>query len=250
LLALQLEQPSFFNYDLIDGSTCVFLVAAISAPDLCTKQRDHVWSVNVTGTSEFISNVIGRGARVVFFSSDTVYGDQTTPFDESHYCVPLGAYAEMKHFIEREFENQPLFKTIRLSYVFSRDDRFTQYLRDCANQKQEAEVFHPFNRSVVHRDDVVDGALALALRWNEFPQASINFGGPNTISRIEFAETLRNFPPLSELRFRVVEPGQSFFMSRPRSIPMRSPTLPKLLGRPTRTIEQAASIEFGVLERI
>ncbi len=57
--------------------------------------------MNVTGTSNFIQSVIDRGARVVFFSRDTVYGEREDAFDESAVCNPAGEYAEMKREVEQ-----------------------------------------------------------------------------------------------------------------------------------------------------
>jgi len=200
--------------------------------------------VNVTGTSECISRAIERGGRVVFFSSDTVYGERNDIFDEDAESNPAGEYAEMKHEVEMRFLGNPLFKVIRLSYVFSREDKFTKYLSGCAKRGEEAELFHPFYRAIVHRDDIVDGALALARRWEDFPQQIINFGGPEVLSRLDFAESLKRIA-LPDLRYRVTEPGDEFFKNRPRVIAMSSNLLPKLLGRPSLRLAEAMKIEFA-----
>ena len=243
LLSLRLERPDDFDYSLIQPADVVLLSAAISAPDICAREHDRAWAVNVTGTSEFIAKVMTRGGRVVFFSSDTVYGERGDAFDETAKSNPAGEYAEMKAGVEKRFLGNPLFKSIRLSYVFSREDKFTKYLSGCAERSEEAELFHPFYRAIVHRDDVVEGALALAQRWDEFPQQVINFGGLEVLSRIDFAECFQRIA-LPSLRFRVTEPGDEFFKNRPRVIAMSSDILPKLLGRPSRTLAEAARVEF------
>lgn len=243
LISLRLERPEDFDYSLIQPADVVLLSAAISAPDICAREHSRAWAVNVTGTSEFITQVISRNARVVFFSSDTVYGEHGDAFDETAKCNPAGEYAEMKAEVEKRFFGNQLFKSIRLSYVFSREDKFTKYLSGCAERGEEAELFHPFYRAIVHRNDVVEGALALAQRWDEFPQQVINFGGPEVLSRIDFAEYLQDIA-LPSFRFRVTEPGDEFFKNRPRVIAMSSAILPKLLGRPSRTLAEAARIEF------
>jgi dTDP-4-dehydrorhamnose reductase len=242
-LRLRLEvRQDFANLPISFGDVA-FLTAAISAPDICAREHSRAWAVNVTGTSEFVTQVISRGGRVVFFSSDTVYGERGDAFDETAKSNPAGEYAEMKAEVEKHFLGNPLFKSIRLSYVFSREDKFTKYLSGCAERGEKADLFHPFYRAIVHRNDVVEGALALAQRWDEFPQQVINFGGPEVLSRIDFAECLQRNALLS-LRFRVTEPGDEFFKNRPRVIAMSSAILPKLLGRPTRTLAEAARIEF------
>lgn len=243
-LRLRLETPQDYANLLIADGDVVFLTAAISAPDICTREHDRAWGANVTGTLAFISSAIDRGARVIFFSSDTVYGEREDEFDERTACKPAGEYAVMKHEVERHFAGNSSFKAIRLSYVFSREDKFTKYLAGCEQRSEEADLFHPFFRAIVHRDDVVDGALALAKRWDEFPQAIINFGGPEVLSRLDFAECLKRVA-LPNLKYRVTEPGDEFFKNRPRIIAMSSNVLPDLLGRPSRRLLEAAQFEFA-----
>lgn len=244
LLSLRLDRPNEFDFELIDSSSVVLLTAAISSPDICSREHARAWAVNVTGTSEFITQVIARGARVLFFSSDTVYGERSNTFDEAATSQPAGEYAEMKNEVEKLFFGNPLFKSIRLSYVFSREDKFTKFLSGCAERGDEAEMFHPFYRAIVHRDDVIDGALALVRRWDEFPQQVINFGGPEVLSRMDFAECLKRaaFP---KLKYRATEPGDDFFKNRPRIIAMSSNVFPELLGRTARSLLDAAKVEFA-----
>lgn len=243
LLPLRLDAPADFDYGKIHPGDVVLLTAAISAPDICAREHDRAWAVNVTGTSTFIRSVVDRGARVVFFSSDTVYGEREDEFDETATCNPAGEYAEMKREVEQRFAGNASFKAIRLSYVFSREDKFSRYLAGCAERNEEADLFHPFFRAIVHRDDVVEGGLALAARWNEVSEQVINFGGPQVLSRIDFAECLREVH-LHGLRFKVTEPGADFFKNRPRVIAMTSPVFDRLLGRPPRTLCEAARLEF------
>lgn len=245
-LSLRLDKPDEFNYNNICSNDVVLLTAAISAPDICAREHERAWAVNVTGTSAFIQNAIERGARVIFFSSDTVYGEREEALDDTAPCNPTGEYAEMKWEVERRFAGNPSFKAVRLSYVFSREDKFSRYLAGCAERNEEAELFHPFCRAIIHRDDVVEGVLALARRWDEVPEQFINFGGPQVLSRVDFAECLRE-THLHNLRFKVTEPGADFFKNRPRIIAMTSPVLARLLGRPPRTLYEATRLEFSTI---
>lgn len=244
LLPLRLDAPSEFDYGKIHPDDVVMLTAAISAPDICAREHDRAWAVNVSGTSSFIQRVIDGGARVVFFSSDTVYGEREDVFDETAVSNATGEYAVMKREVEQRFSGNTLFKAIRLSYVFSREDKFSRYLADCAERNEEASLFHPFFRAIVHRDDVVEGALALAKYWDEVPEQIINFGGPQVLSRINFAECLRE-AHLHDLRFKVTEPGADFFKNRPRFIAMTSPVLARLLGRPPHSLFEAVRLELA-----
>jgi len=243
-ICLDLQSVRDSDFQLVDATSVVFLTAAISAPDVCAREYNRAWVVNVTGTSRFIQGAINRGARVVFFSSDAVYGEREEEFDEKIACKPAGEYAQMKREVEQRFSGNASFKAIRLSYVFSREDKFTRYLAGCAERNEEAELFHPFFRAIVHRDDVVEGALTLVKRWDEIPEQVINFGGPQVLSRIDFAECLRE-AHLHDLRFTVTEPSADFFNNRPRVIAMTSPVFAGLLGRSPRTLSEAARLEFA-----
>jgi len=243
-MTLDLAQSELFDYGRIQPSDTVLLAAAISSPDICAREHARAWATNVTGTSVFIERVMARSGRVIFFSSDTVYGDQNRVFDEAAPCKPAGEYAEMKYAVEQRFLGNPLFKVVRLSYVFSRVDKFTGYLAGCAARGEEADIFHPFYRAVIHRQDVIEGVLALARRWEEFPGGVFNFGGPEALARTEFAYSLQQLA-LPGLRYRVTEPGAEFFKNRPREIRMVSPILPLLLKRPARTLCEAIKFEFN-----
>lgn len=245
LLQLNLDEVNNFDYSIIKSGDVVLLSAAISAPDMCANEYERVRGVNVVGTSKFVENIIQRGSRVIFFSSDTVYGEQVIDFDETAECNPAGEYAQMKQEIEQYFAGNPSFKSIRLSYVFSRDDKFSRYLAGCFEGNIEANLFHPFFRAIVHLEDVIEGALNLAICWDEFPNQIINFGGPEVLSRIDFTECLREVK-YHTLRFQVSEPDAKFFNNRPRFISMKSPILTRLLGRSPRTLADAASFEFNL----
>ncbi len=240
LLRLNLEHPSAFEYAQIDEGEVVLFLAAISSPDACARQREWVHSINVEGTSAFIEGALARGARVVFFSTDAVYGEQASPFDETLGPSPVGAYAEMKFAVEQRFLGVAGFRTVRLSYVFSRWDSFTRYLFGCAEDGVPADVFPSFARSVVSRDDVISAALSLARNWDDVSERVINFGGPDILSRAEFAGVVRA-SMLPDLRIVEKDPDDSFFLSRPRKISMQSPIMDRLLGRPRLSLEAAAS---------
>lgn len=244
LITLRLDDPLIFDYKKIFPGDIVFLTAAISSPDVCDFKKEYAWSVNVTGTIRFVSRLIECGARVIFFSSDTVYGERQFKFNETASISPLGNYAQMKSEVECQFKDELLFKTIRLSYVFSRDDKFTKYLMGCHQRGVVAEIFHPFYRSIIHRDDVVNGAISLARFWDDYPQRIINFGGPEVLSRVDFAHRLKD-AVFTNLLYEVIEPDKEFFNNRPRTISMSSDYLPLLLDGQPRTLNDAVSIEFN-----
>ena len=250
---LKLDQrPLKYNFDnksiggtrIQEGDVIIF-AAAISEPSVVSAQFDKALAVNVESTGEFISKVLEKGCKVLFLSSDAVYGDVESGFDESHPVNPKGAYAEMKAVVEKRFEGNPNFKALRLSYNFYKDDRFTKYLRQCAESGVEAEVFDPLTRAVVHRDDTVDAILNIAANWDNADGQYINCGGPQVLSRQQFTEIVKRVA-LPTLKFKVTTPPAKFYTERAAFSEMYSPNLEKILGRKRHTIQQAVELEFGV----
>ena len=237
------QDISNYDFDTLKMGDTVAFCAAISEPSVCADQFEVALRVNITSTGDFIYEALKRGCKVIFLSSDAVYGNVVGEFNEEEEVDPLGVYAEMKAVIEHRFLEYPLFKVLRLSYNFFKKDRFTTYLKRCVDEPSTAEIFDPFARSVVHRDDTVDAIISLFNNWDVCEEQIINCGGPETLSRAQFATILKDsiYP---DLKMKVITPNERFYRDRPAIVSMRSNLLEKLLGRPARSIEDAATLEF------
>ena len=242
-LSYNFDKDSIGGTPLREGDTIIF-TAAISEPAIVSAQFEKATRVNVESTGEFIQGAIDLGCKVLFLSSDTVYGDVETGFDESHPINPKGAYAEMKSIVEKRFEGNPNFKSFRCSLNFYKDDRFTQYLKTCAANNVEADIFDPLTRAIVHRDDTVDAILAVANDWSLAEGQYTNCGGPQVLSRAQIAETMKRVA-LPNLQFKVSRPPSKFYTDRPAFIEMKSPNLKRILGRSPVTFEESVKIEFA-----
>ena len=241
---INLAEDGFrYDFDTLKMGDTVAFCAAISEPSVCANQFQDSLRVNVTSTGDFIYEALKRGCKVIFLSSDAVYGNVLGEFDEEEKVDPLGVYAEMKAVVEKRFLEYPLFKVLRLSYNFFKEDRFTTYLRNCAEEGATAEIFDPFSRSVVHRDDTVDAIIALYNNWDVCEESVINCGGPETLSRVEFAKILKDsvYP---DLKMKMVTPNEKFYNDRPAIVSMRSNHLEEVFGRPARSIQDAVTSEF------
>lgn len=244
-LRLDLEKPEAFHYESLSRDDTVLVLAAISSPDYCERQYESARAVNVIGTSLFIEGCIERGARVVFFSSDTVYGgDEHVVYDEASECRPVGSYGSMKREVEQMFLGHEAFKVVRLSYVLAGSDKFTKYLCQCAKAGSYAEVYHPFDRNVVYMGDVVDAIVSLTRKWPRYSNSVFNICGGETLSRLDIAEMVREQAAPS-LRIRAVRPDESFFRARPRLVRVESLYLERLLGRGTTAIRDAIAKVLG-----
>lgn len=188
---LNLLEPEKFDYAALDDIEYVVFTAAISGPDKCASDFDWCWSINVTGTSYFISEAIKRNCKVMFFSSDAVYGDiPGMIYDENSETKAETPYGRMKKAVEDRFKDDANFKAIRLSYVASAKDRFISYCLKCIENSETADIFHPFYRNVIIVSDVVDVVVWFSKHWNEYEPFVLNIAGKELVSRVRMADEL------------------------------------------------------------
>lgn len=232
-----------YDFKNLTNEDTIAFCAAISEPTVCANNPELARRVNVEKTIEFMESSTQYGAKVIFMSSDAVYGNIEHQFDEQWKKDPIGIYGKMKSEVEEYFRGNPNVKVLRSSFNFFKEDRFTSYLQKCVMNGEVAEVFSPFERSVIHRDDTVDAILSLSGNW-EGPQY-INCGGPQTICRSEFAQILKEevFP---NLEIEIVKPPEKFYRDRPETVSMISHSIINVLGRPQRTLREAIRMEFAV----
>lgn len=219
---LDLSETEKFDYSMLDNIDYVVFTAAISGPDQCAKEYDACWKINVSGTSYFIQEAIKRNCRVLFFSSDAVFGDIPGKiYDEESETHAYTPYGKMKKAVEDKFKDNPLFKAIRLSYVASAKDKYYSYLLKCIRNDEVADIFHPFYRNTTVVSDVVDIITYFALHWNEYEPTFLNVAGKELVSRVRMADELNRFLD-GKLKYTISMPGEEFFTNRPRITQMKS----------------------------
>jgi len=240
---LDLEHADDFRTVAFDGLDYLVFLAAVSSPDLCEKDFNASWRINVEGTRCIISAALEKGVRVLFFSSDAVFGEDVEIFDEDSLTLGSTAYGRMKKAIEDEFRGMHGFKAIRLSYVVSSADRFIRYCLGCLDRDEEAQVFHPFYRNCITVTTVVDVVAWLLLNWDSYPGWVLNVAGLELVSRLRLADELNRISR-DRLRYSVVNPGQAFYANRPAITQMKSKYLYKLGIIPKISIMEAFRLEM------
>lgn len=219
---LNLQEAEKFNYDSLNDIDLIIFTAAISGPDKCADEYDFCWKVNVEGTSTFIENAIKRNCKVLFFSSDAVFGDIPGHiYDEGSETNAVTPYGKMKKAIEDKFKDNHNFKAIRLSYVASARDRFVTYCLNCIRNNVVADVFHPFYRNCIVVSDVVNVVLWMTQHWEEYEPFVLDVAGKELVSRVRIADEINRIFD-NRLKYTVSAPDEGFFKNRPKITQMRS----------------------------
>ena len=223
---------SYENFQLLnlDKTSILILLSSISSPDICKKDYSFAKRVNIELTSKLIDYGLSQGSKIIFFSSDTVYGEARNPTKENAKKSPIGEYGEMKFAIEEKYKLNPNFKSIRLSYVFSHKDKFSNYIKNISIKNKVAEIYHPLFRNVVAIDDVIEGLERLSNNWSNISNNAINFGGPEMISRKDVALTLKNVV-YENLKYEIIKPKEDFYLARPKYIALDISSFRELLER-------------------
>jgi dTDP-4-dehydrorhamnose reductase len=245
---LELRNLNDQDFENIKEGDMVVMLAAISSPDVCEKQYDLAYQINVKGTGEFIRRSIDKKANVLFFSSDVVNG-ATTPVcvDENYKGTPFGKYGEMKREIEMRFMGEPHFKVFRLSYVYSRQDKFSRYMDGCAQKGETAEVFDALYRNVIYLEDIFEAIFCLQKTFLNWENTIFNLSGSELLSRKDLAILYkRNI--MQDFQFTLIQPPEGFLDARPNIIATKSLYLEKLLGHAPTPIARAMKKEYGIAE--
>lgn len=224
---LDLNSPEQFAYNELEKMDYIIFTAAVSSPDKCKNNFDESWKVNVSGTEFFIEGALKRGCKVIFFSSDTVFGaDIGTPFDEESETNATTTYGKMKKAVEDCFTGNSHFKAIRLSYVVSATDKFVKYCRGCIERNEEAEIFHPFYRNCITVSDVAGIVCWLIENWDSYQPDYINAAGIELVSRVRIADEINRLSGY-KLKYKIVYPDENFFADRDKVIQMQSKYIKK-----------------------
>lgn len=219
---LDLNKPTEFAYNILQTVSYVIFTAAVSSPDKCAADFEKCWKINVVGTEYFIQKALENGCKVLFFSSDAVFGEFSEEIAyENTMTKAASAYGYMKKHVEDHFRGEKDFKAIRLSYVISSKDRFTTYCLNCIQKKKVVEIYHPFYRNCVSVHDVVNVIIWLLKQWDRLPSQFLNIAGTELVSRIQIADEL-NCLMNNQLKYSILNPGEEFFKNRARITHMGS----------------------------
>ncbi|CNC93936.1 NAD-dependent epimerase/dehydratase [Yersinia frederiksenii] len=212
------------------GDTVVFL-SAISSPDECEKNYEYAYNINIKNTISLISQLTAKNVKVVFSSSDAVFGATQKLCDEYSEKKPFGKYGEMKAEVEDYFSKNNNFFTIRFSYVLGKDDKFSSMVREFFEKGKILDVFDGFERNVITINDVVLGIRNIISNWDNINTRVVNFSGNELVSRQGIVEALAR-EKYKGLEYKFTEAPEIFWKGRPKMIHTKSNYLESILNRP------------------
>lgn len=182
-----LQESSNWNFSSVTKDDFVIFLRAVSSPFKVFSDPIFSKEINVTKTIEAISTMLTNGARIVFASSDVVYGEtKNLIVDETMHINPFGEYAIQKASVEAVFKDHANFLSVRISSVVGEGSN----LRKLLLSQQNVEIYDPIMRTPIHINDLVVIFLELLKSdfRNDFPNGILNVGGRNPMSNFEVAK--------------------------------------------------------------
>jgi len=231
---LESSNPEDLKSYITRGDIWIFL-AAITSPDECESNPNFTYKINVHKSNNLIAWLTNLGVKVLFASSDAVFGNKLDLAYDEDIPKPLGEYAKQKAMVENFVRMNKLVKVIRFSYIFGPEDKFFSLVRESEKSNKKLAIYLGFKRCVVLLDDVINGIQNLIENWDTFDFQAINFCGPELVDRNKMASVLKKkfFP---KLIYYCKEPSDAFWISRAKIINVDSSAFSKVLGRSPKSI--------------
>jgi dTDP-4-dehydrorhamnose reductase len=211
----------------------VILAAAVSSVVRCELDPAATHQVNVVGSRAVVEAAADAKAKVVFLSSDYVFGDGG-PHEESDDPAPMNEYGRQKLEVEEIVLNGSANVVVRTCQVFGQDVRRANYVLATLDRLAAGEIVHAradlFGTPTYVRDLAAE-IIHLATR----PATGVwHVAGPESISRMDLAQRVARAFNLDVGRILAAE-SVSDDVPRPRMAGLRSKR-----GRPPlRSIDSA-----------
>ena len=214
----------------INTGEIVIIFFAISSPRACEIEPETSFLVNVTATNDVIKETLGRGGKVIFISSDVVYGNTTKAASESSPLYPAGNYGIQKSLVEKTWSGYEGFIAIRTSLNISKNNRIVQKFLS----GQPTTLLKNISRNVLLTSDL--SALihkVIKVPSTQWPPA-LNAGGNELIDIADYFTFLAK--EMGYFGLKVADWDKIDDVCKPKRIEMDSSLAQSILKRPFNSI--------------
>ena len=129
-----LKEPTSPPFDTIKNKTAI-VCACLSSIDLCAKEKDMTFKVNVTNTIKLIKRLEESNYKIVFISTDNVFDGKKGNYVETDKTCPVNEYGRQKVMVEDYLlEHAKNYLIVRLSKVCADYPHPKNLLSDCTHE--------------------------------------------------------------------------------------------------------------------
>lgn len=182
----------------------VFHCAAIGSVDIAEEEPDVVREVNVGGTENIVRSCSRHHARLVYVSSNAVYGGDSAPYDDYDAQFPINVYGTLKSDAEsavrNNLDNYLIVRPIMLYGVPYKGSRgnWAMMVVEKLFHKVKVQVVTDTMTQPTYAGDCADIMWRLRCNIGEY-----NIGSNDSMNLYSFA---RMVAQIFELDSRLIEP--------------------------------------------
>ncbi|MGE5400172.1 MAG: dTDP-4-dehydrorhamnose reductase [Ignavibacteriales bacterium] len=195
--------------------------AAYTNVDMCEKDREMAWKVNVKGVEYLAETARIIDAHLIHMSTDYVFDGKNGPYTEEAKPRPLGYYGRTKLASENALRLIGATNTIIRTNVLygpvknGRPD-FVRWVVNSLREYKEIRIVTDQIGNPTYIDDLVQGISKII----EFRKQGIfNIGGREFISRFDFTLKIADFFKLDK---NLIKPILTAELNQPAHRPLRS----------------------------
>jgi dTDP-4-dehydrorhamnose reductase len=196
-----LALPQGTRLDLRDGAAVAHFVADF-APDAVihtagSNTTPDMAAVIIDGTRHVVEAAARVGARLVHLSTDSIFGGDKAPYDETAAPAPISDYGRVKATAEALALAHPNAVAVRTSLIYGLDemDNGTAWMAAALRAGQPVTLFTNQRRNPVWVETLVAACLELL----DQPTAGVlNVAGHQTLTRAEFGLRLLDYWGVAE----------------------------------------------------
>jgi dTDP-4-dehydrorhamnose reductase len=185
-----LALPQGVRLDLRDGAAVARFVAGF-APDAIihtagSNTTPDMAAVIIDGTRHVAEAAARAGARLVHLSTDSVFGGDRAPYDETAAPAPINEYGRAKAAAEALALAHPNTVVVRTSLIYglAEMDNGTAWMVAALRAGRPVALFTNQRRNPVWVETLVDACLELI----DLPYTGVlNVAGRQTLSRADYA---------------------------------------------------------------
>ncbi len=172
----------------------VIHAAAMSGVGDCFRNPDQARQINATGTRLLADLADRRPARLVYVSTDLVFGGDKPWYCETDCPTPLSVYGQTKATAERAVLDHPRHLVLRISLLFGppingRPSFFAQQM-EAIHTGTACRLFSDEWRTPLSLQLAAQGLLDVV---SAEVTGILHFGGPQRLSRLEMGQRLALF---------------------------------------------------------
>lgn len=173
----------------------VINAAGFTNVDLCEKQKELSWNVNVKGTESLAVSSWAIDAHMIHISSDYIFDGKEGPYTEEDIPHPISYYGRTKLAAENALRTSGTKHTIVRtnvlygSSIYGRPDFASWVIENLAGKKEIRVVTDQYNNPTL----ISDLVAAIGTIADTEKEGIYNIGGAKYLSRYDFAVKIAEY---------------------------------------------------------